>query len=316
MTASKPLSRVPGTSTASGPDRDTGAPVTRPLGTSVPFDTSVPNVARMYNALLGGKDNFAADRAAVSKILEIEPGAAAAALQNRDFLRRTVRFLAGEAGIGQFLDIGAGLPAAGSVHEVAQSLAPASRVVYVDHDPVVLSHARALLVPGPQGGCAYAGCDLRDTRGLIAQAARTLDFAEPVAVLLIAVLHFIPDADDPQGIVRRLMAAVPPGSYLVISHATPEHLADGASTARLNAVYAQTASGGVTPRPLPEITKFFDRLDLVDPGVADICAWRPAVHRAGPGRGRTLFYGGAARKPASAGASRAASRAPVSPPDR
>jgi hypothetical protein len=315
MTASSPLSRGPGTSTALGPDRDTDTPVTRPFGTSVPFDTSVPNVARMYNYLLGGKDNFAADRAAAAKILDIEPGAAAAARQNRDFLRRTVRFLAGDAGIRQFLDIGAGLPAAGSVHEVAQSLAPASRVVYVDHDPVVLSHARALLVSSPQGRCAYADCDLRDTPGLITQAARTLDFAEPVAVLLIAVLHFIPDADDPQGIVRRLMAAAPPGSYLVISHATPEHLADGASTGRLNAVYAQTACGGVTPRPLPEIRRFFDQLELIDPGVADICAWRPAVHRAGPGRGRTLFYGGIARKPAATRASQAASPAPASPPD-
>src|SRR5882672_3941394 len=164
-----------------------------------PFDTSVPNMSRMYNYLLGGKDNFAADRAAAAKILDIEPGAAAAARQNRDFLRRAVRFLAGDAGIGQFLDIGAGLPAAGSVHEVAQSLAPASRVVYADNDPVVLSHARALLVSSPQGRCAYADCDLRNTGGLITQAARTLDFAEPIAVLLIAVLHFIPDADDPQG---------------------------------------------------------------------------------------------------------------------
>jgi S-adenosyl methyltransferase len=213
-----------------------------------PFDTSIPNVSRIYNYLLGGKDNFAVDRAAADKILEIEPGAAAAARQNRDFLRRAVRFLAGEAGIRQFLDIGAGLPAAGSVHEVAQSLAPASRVVYADNDPLVLSHARALLVPSPQGRCAYADCDLRDTRGLITQAAQTLDFAEPVAVLLIAVLHFIPDSDDPWDIVHRLMAAAPPGSYLVISHATPEHFTDAASAGRLNAVYAQTASGGVTPR--------------------------------------------------------------------
>jgi S-adenosyl methyltransferase len=194
MTASRPLSRVPGTSAALGPDRDASVQMARPPGTPVPFDTSVPNVARIYNYLLGGKDNFAADRAAAAKVLEIEPGAAAAARQNRDFLRRTVRFLAGEAGIGQFLDIGAGLPAAGSVHEVAQALAPASRIVYVDNDPVVLSHARALLVPGPQGQCAYAACDLRNTGGLIAQAARTLDFTEPVAVLMIAVLHFIADA--------------------------------------------------------------------------------------------------------------------------
>jgi hypothetical protein len=138
------------------------------------------------------------------------------------------------------------------VHEVAQALAPASRVVYVDHDPVVLSHARALMVPSPQRRCAFAGCDLRDTGGLISQAARTLDFTEPIAVLLIAVLHFIPDADDPLG-DRAPPDGRGPGSYLVISHATPEHLADAASTGRLNAVYAQTAAGGVTPRLLPEI---------------------------------------------------------------
>jgi hypothetical protein len=274
-----------------------------------PFDTSVPNVSRMYDYLLGGKDNYEADRAAVGKILQIEPDAAAAARQNRDFLRRAVRFLVKEAGIRQFLDIGSGLPTADNVHEVAQSLVPESRIVYADNDSLVLSHARALLTSSSEGKCDYIDSDLRDTRAIITQAAETLDFTEPVAVLLIAVLHFIPDADDPHGIVRRLMAAAPPGSYLVISHATPEHLTDAASTGRLNAVYAQTACGGVTPRPLPAITTFFGQLELADPGVADIGAWRPAVHRAGPGRGRTLFYGGIARKPAATGTSQA------SPPD-
>jgi hypothetical protein len=248
-------------------------------------------------------------------VLHIAPGAGAAPRQNRDFLRRAVRFLVTEAGIRQFLDIGSGLPTADNVHEVAQSLAPDSRVVYADNDSLVLSHARALLASSPEGACDYIDADLRDTPGLITQAARTLDFTQPVAVLLIAVLHFIPDADDPGGIVRRLMAAVPPGSYLALSHATPEHLTDPASAARLNAVYAQTASGGVTPRPLPQITGFFGHLDLVEPGVTGICAWRPAVHQAGPGRGRTLFYGGVARKPAATGPGQAASRAPVLPPD-
>lgn len=264
-----------------------------------PFDPSVPNVARVYDCLLGGKDNYAADREAAREILEIEPRAAAAARQNRDFLCRAVRFLVTEAGIRQFLDIGSGLPAADSVHQVAQALAPASRVVYADHDPVVLSHARALLTSSPEGACDYIDADLRDPADLITQAARTLDFTGPAAVLLIAVLHFIPDAGDPAGIVRRLMAAVPAGSYLVISHATPEHLTDPASAARLNAVYAQTAAGGVTPRPLPQIQGLFGQLDLADPGVVDVCAWRPAVRRAGPGRGRTLFYGGVASKPAA-----------------
>ena len=172
------------------------------------------------------------------------------------------------------------------MHQVAQALAPASRVVYADHDPVVLSHSRALLASSPQGTCDYIDADLRDTPGLITQAARTLDFTQPVAVLLIAVLHFIPDAGDPAGIIRRLMAAVPAGSYLVISHATAEHLTDPASAARLNAVYAQTAAGGVTPRPLPQIQGFFDRLDLADPGVADISRVAARRARTGPGRGR------------------------------
>jgi hypothetical protein len=262
-----------------------------------PFDTTVPNVARMYNALLGGKDHFEADRVAVGKILEIEPGSAVAARSNRDFLRRAVRFLAAEAGIRQFLDIGSGLPTADNVHEVAQSAAPESRVVYVDNDPIVLSHAHALLVSSPEGRCAYADCDLRDTQDVVSQAAQTLDFAEPVAVLLIAILHFISDKDDPWDIVRRLMAAVPPGSYLVVSHATPEDFKDAASKEKLNEVYAQTASGGVTPRPLPEITDFFSGLELADPGVAGISAWRPVVERAADHPGRTLFYGGVARKP-------------------
>jgi len=264
---------------------------------AVPFDTSVPNVARMYNVLLGGKDNFAADRAAAGKILEIEPGSAVAARQNRDFLRRAVRFLTDEIGIRQFLDIGSGLPTADNVHEVAQSLAPESRIVYVDYDSVVLSHARALLVSSPEGKCAYVDSDLRDTRSIITHAADTLDFAEPIAILLIAIMHFIPDKDDPWDIVRRLTAAVPPGSYLVVSHATLQYFTDAANKDRLNAVYAGTASGGVTPRAFPEIRSLFNELELIDPGVVDISAWRPVVRGAGNHSGRTLFYGGIAKKP-------------------
>jgi hypothetical protein len=261
-----------------------------------PFDVTAPNVARIYNALLGGKDNFEADRAAVARILEIEPGSAAAARQNRDFLRRAVRFLAGEAGIRQFLDIGSGLPTADNVHEVAQSVAPQSRIVYVDNDSVVLSHARALLTSRAEGTCDYIDADLRDTQAIIKQAAQTLDFARPVAVLLIAVLHFIPDKDDPQDIVRRLMAAAPAGSYLVVSHATPDSFADAADKDRLDSVYAETASHGVTPRPLPQVGNFFSGLELASPGVVDISAWRPSPQGPAGHPGRTLFYGGIARK--------------------
>ena len=267
---------------------------------ALPFDPAVPNVARIYDYLLGGKDNYEADRATARKILEIEPRSALAARHNRDFLRRTVRFLTGEMGIRQFLDIGSGLPTADNVHQAAQSLAPQGRIVYADNDPVVLSHARALLTSSPQGTCDYVDSDLRDTANIITHAAETLDFAQPVAVLLIAILHFIPDKDDPWDIVSRLMTAVPPGSYLVVSHATPENFTDAASKDRLNAVYAETAAGGVTPRPLPEIRSFFSELELVNPGLVDISAWRPAVRGIANHSTRTLFYGGVAQKPLTA----------------
>lgn len=257
------------------------------------FDSSVPNVARIYNYFLGGKDNYASDRRTGDLILEIEPDSVRVARENRAFLGRVVRFLAGEMGVRQFLDIGAGLPSAGSVHEVAQSCAPESRIVYVDNDVTVLAHARALLESAPEGKCGYVQSDLRDTESIIAQAAETLDFKKPVAVLLIAILHFVSDRDDPWGVIARLMAAVPPGSYLAVSHATPERFSDPANKELLNKIYAETASGGVTPRPKTEIERFFSGLEMITPGVVNISAWRPA--QSGPAT-RTLFYGGAARK--------------------
>ena len=161
------------------------------------FDPSVPSAARIYDYLLGGKDNYASDREAAEAILRIEPESAAVARQNRAFLGRAVRYLVREKGIRQYLDIGSGLPTGGNVHEVAQAAAPESRAVYVDNDQIVLAHARALLDSAPQGRCGYVQSDFRDTRNIITQAAETLDFTKPVAVLLIALLHFIPDADDP-----------------------------------------------------------------------------------------------------------------------
>jgi len=258
------------------------------------FDTSVPNVSRIYNALLGGKDNYESDRQAASRILEIEPDSADVARQNRAFLGRVVRFLAEEKGVRQFLDIGSGLPTASNVHEVAQSCAPESRVVYVDNDVTVLAHARALLVSTPEGQCGYVHADLRDTGSIITQAAEILDFSQPVAVLLFAILHFVPDQDDPWAITCRLMDAVPPGSYLAVSHATPESLADAASKELLSKIYAETASGGVTPRPKAEIERFFNGLEMTEPGLASISAWRPEP---GAPSTPTHFYGGAAQKP-------------------
>jgi hypothetical protein len=258
------------------------------------FDVSVPNVARIYDALLGGKDNYESDRQAMARIVEIEPDSAEVARQNRAFLGRVIQFLAAERGVRQFLDIGSGLPTASNVHQVAQSSAPESRIAYVDNDTNVLTHARALLVGTPEGQCGYVQSDLHDTGAIIAQASEILDFSQPVAVLLFAILHFVPDQDDPWGIVGRLMGAVPPGSYLAVSHATQESLADAASKELLNKVYAETASGGVTPRPKAEIERFLSGLEMTAPGVVNISAWRPA-----PGNEpapRTLFYGGAARK--------------------
>lgn len=257
------------------------------------INVRVPSVARIYDHLLGGKDNYLSDREAARRILEIVPDAALAARQNRAFLRRAIRFLAAEAGMRQFLDVGAGLPTVCNTHEVAQSAALESRVVYVDNDPMVLVHARALLTSSEAGRCGYVDCDLRDPAGVVRQAAETLDFTWPVAVLLVAILHFIPDSDSPGEIVNRLMAAAAPGSYLVISHATPENL-EAASEYALGDVYAATPSGGVTPRWLPAIGDFFGGLELISPGVVDIAAWRPEP--GDPEGARTLFYGGVARK--------------------
>src|SRR5271154_6803360 len=182
------------------------------------FDTSVPHIARVYDYWLGGKDNFAADRQLGEQTLEAYPSLVFSVRANRAFLARTVRFLTGEAGIRQFLDIGTGIPTANNTHEVAQRIAPDSRIVYVDNDPIVLSHARALLKSSPQGACAYLDADLRDPDAILAQAASTLDFGQPVAVMLIAVMHFIGDDDEAAAIIRTLTDACAPGSFVAISH--------------------------------------------------------------------------------------------------
>src|ERR1700741_4909997 len=165
-----------------------------------PFDTSVANQARIYDYLLGGKDNYEADRAAVDAVLKIAPEMRFTARENRAFLGRAVRYLAAEAGIRQFLDIGTGIPTAGNTHQVAQAIAPESRVVYVDYDPVVLAHARALLTSGDAGGTEYIYPNLRDTSTILERAGGLFDFTKPVAVTLVAILHAIPDADDPRAI--------------------------------------------------------------------------------------------------------------------
>jgi len=239
-----------------------------------PFDVSTAHPARVYDYLLGGKDNFAADRAAAAAIIEVSPVVFDCVRANRAFLRRAVRYLAGEAGIRQFLDIGTGLPTAQNTHQVAQQVAPQCRVVYVDNDPIVLSHARALLTSAAAGACDYIDADLRDTDKVLDQAADTLDFSQPVAVMLLCTMQYVPDADDPHAIVSRLVSAVPAGSYLAMSDTTRDIDTESMTTgaARYN---AKLGSAIFTPRTGSEYARFFGQLSLVEPGLVPMPQWRP-----------------------------------------
>lgn len=257
------------------------------------LDVDKPNVARVYDCLLGGEDNFAADRQAAASLLEAVPGAAVAARENRAFLARAVRFLTEEAGICQFLDLGTGMPTAGIVHEIAQAEdARQVRVVYADYDPVVVRHTNALL--GGSLTAPVVRADLREPWDLFARpTVRTLiNLAEPVAILLVAVLHFIDDREDPWAIVNCYKDAMAPGSYLVISHFTADHLsADAARQAQ--AAYADASAPGVA-RSREQVARFFDGLSMVSPGLLDVGGWRPGVIDA-PLR-PTVVYGGIGRK--------------------
>ncbi len=258
------------------------------------FDTSVPHPARVYDALLGGKDNYAADRAAAEATIRAFPGNVKAARANRAFLARAVRYLAVEAGIRQFLDIGTGLPSANNTHEVAQEVAPGCRVVYVDNDPIVMLHAQALLTSVEPGATSYIEADLRDPGRILREAAGLLDFTQPVAVTLVAVLHLISEDDNPYQIVNTLMDAVPAGSYLSVSHLAndlyPEQMAE------LARGFNEQAAVKVILRDRAEVSRFFDGLELVDPGIAPISKWRPRsdVEAAAP----AILWAGVARKPA------------------
>ncbi len=237
------------------------------------LDTGVPHIARVYDYVLAGKDNFAADRAAAEEFLKIMPDIALAVRGSRAFLRRVVEFLVAEGGVRQFLDIGTGLPSANNTHEVAQRAVPKSRILYVDNDPLVLAHARALLTSSPEGATAYLDADLRDTGKILSAAHEVLDFSEPVAVMLIGILHCIPDAEDPWGIVQHLMAAVPPGSYLVVGHPASDVQVQEAAeaTAGLNSKLAAP----VKFRPRDQVARFLAGLTLVEPGVVQYPQWRP-----------------------------------------
>jgi len=252
----------------------------------------------VYNYLLGGKDNFAADREAARQMIEGGAKVLVGVRANRAFLGRAVRFLAGEAGIRQFLDIGTGLPSADNTHEVAQAVEPRSRIVYVDNDPIVLSHANALLKSTPGGACQYVQADLREPRKILDEAAKTLDFGQPVAIMILMTLQYVPDADNPHQIVRTLMDAVPPGSYLAISDVARDLAADVnvvASADRLNERLGTTRQHIRSPE---EIARFFSGLEMVEPGLVQLPQWRPDLGYTGPVEGITLSaYCGIGRKP-------------------
>jgi S-adenosyl methyltransferase len=254
------------------------------------LDTSVPNVARVYDYLLGGKDNYAVDRAAAAELVRLIPDARRACHQNRQFLARAVRFLASEAGIRQFIDIGTGLPTQGSVHEVAQDITPDARVIYVDYDPVVVSHAQALLVRNR--ATAAVNGDLREPENILSHPAAQalIDFTEPVAILLVAVLHFLRDDDKPYEAVDTLKTAMPAGSYLVLSHVTFDNIP--AEAARdVSDLYEHTTAPG-TARTRPEIERFFDGMEMVEPGLVNVCNWQTWMGLPSP----AIFYAGVARK--------------------
>jgi S-adenosyl methyltransferase len=239
------------------------------------IDTSVAHIARVYDYWLGGKDNFAPDREAGDEAIAAYPQLVSSVRANRAFLARTVRYLAGEAGIRQFLDIGTGIPTANNTHEVAQGIAPESRVVYADNDAMVLAHARALLRSAPEGRTAYLDADVRDPDTILRSAADVLDFSQPVAVMLVAILHFVSEDEDPAGIISRLMAEMPPGSSLTITHVPSDMHATAmkAMGDRLNRLLAQRS----TYRSREQVTKLFEGLELVEPGVVPIQEWRPAT---------------------------------------
>ncbi len=258
------------------------------------IDRTRPHQARVYDYWLGGKDNFAIDREAAERALAVYPGLRRGVRAQRAFLANAVEYLSRTAGVRQFLDIGTGIPTANNTHEVAQAADPAARVVYVDNDPMVLTHARALLTGGAPDSTSYLDADLRDTETILAGAATLLDFRKPVGVLLIGILQLIPDEDEPRAIVSRLMEAVPPGSWLAIFHPASDIL-----TEQMSEVARQVSDRAAAPTTLrskAEIRHFFDGLELLEPGLVQVHRWRPGSPA--PDMGDEVpGYAGLARKP-------------------
>ncbi|MFI6544634.1 SAM-dependent methyltransferase [Streptomyces prunicolor] len=230
-----------------------------------------PHSARVWNFLLGGKDNYAADREAGEMIVQMFPDIALLARLQRRFLVRAVRYLAEEAGIRQFLDIGTGLPTVDNTHEVAQRIAPESRIVYVDNDPLVLVHAQALLTSTPEGACAYLDADVRDPEGILEVAAQTLDFSKPIALTMLGILGQIPDSDEPGAVVGRFLDALPPGSYLALSDGTDTN----AALNQAISVYNANSASSYHLRSPERIAAYFKGLEVIEPGIVPTSQWHP-----------------------------------------
>ncbi|MFI6034988.1 SAM-dependent methyltransferase [Streptomyces sp. NPDC051315] len=258
------------------------------------INTNQPHTARIWNYWLGGKDNYEVDRAAGDQIRRLHPGIGEYARADRLFLGRAVRHLVSDAGIRQFLDIGTGLPTADNTHEVAQRLAPESRIVYVDNDPLVLAHARALLTSTDEGRTDYLDEDLRNVDAILQHAAKTLDFSKPVALILLGVVIFVGDDEDPYGLVRRLVDALPPGSHLVLSHTvTSPAMPDVDEAVKF---WNEHGTPKLTQRTPEDVNRFFDGLELLEPGVVSCSRWRPET-TGGPEPEEVAMFGGVARKP-------------------
>jgi SAM-dependent methyltransferase len=260
-------------------------------------DASRPHPARIYDYGIGGKNHFAVDRALAEQVLTAMPTARTLARENRKFLGRAVRFLAAEAGVRQFLDIGSGLPATDNVHEVAQGVDPSCRVVYVDNDPSVLPHARALLASAPEGRTGYFTGDLRDPAAVLAHEVtrEILDFTEPVALVLVSVLPFLVDDDRPADIIAALLSALPRGSYLAATHTTSEHDQDGWD--EVKKAYSGSSIAGQVRDSVDFARLAFGSLELVPPGVVLVSEWRPDQPGPFPSAAEVSCYGGVARKP-------------------
>jgi hypothetical protein len=275
-----------------------GPPADDPAAFVPNVDTSKPHPARMYDYYIGGKNHFAADRALADKALASWPAGRIGLRENRAFLGRAVRYLAAEAGIRQFLDLGSGLPATNNVHEVAQAVAPSSRVVYVDNDPLVLAHARALLTPASaEGRTAYVQADIRQPADILSSPVvrSVLDFDRPIALMLVAVLHFLPDEDKPCGVVGSLLSALPPGSYLAASHITLEHDPVGVGGGQRAYNDAGISMNGRDADDFAALA--FGGLEMVPPGVVLVSEWRPDSPGPLPTAAEVSCYGGVARKP-------------------